>query len=717
MIKNIWTIYKEDLKRIFTNYAALIVILALCILPSLYAWFNIKASWDPYGQQATSQIKIGVINNDKGTEFNGKLINIGDQVVDQLKENDLMGWQFVDEAEGEKALEEGTFYATITIPDNFSQDITSLVTSDVKKGQMIYRVNEKINAIAPKLTSKGATGVQENINQTIVETVSGILFEAGKGLGLEIQETVLPQLSHVYDQLEELISKFGDMNSLVQTAHNGGIQLKDLIASIQTDLPLIETTITSAKTTITSLESFMDTSKSALSDFMPTLKNDLLLIQTIADELNTYVSQIEEAILSGSDKAPELIENLITKVESTQSLVQSFVKVLESFNKFPAGRFDELISQLQGVNGELDKAKDFLQQLHDTTVNGGEPNLTVLNNIKTLLSSVSSTASAIYNRFDSAIVPSLNNVIDQAYSTATNVLQVLKEAETKLPDVASLLNTAYEGADKGIDAIEYINSKLPEAENKVREVTAKLGDINESQSLQEVLTLLQEAVTERQNFMSSPVDLVEETIFPMHNYGTAMTPFYSVLAQWVGMTLLISMLSVHAKGEYRPSEEYFGKFLLFATIALVQGLIIALGDLYLLNIYCVNPGLFIVGILFTSITFTFIVYSLVSVFGNVGKVVSIILLVLQVAGSGGTFPIQLTPKFFQIINPFLPFTYAISFARESIGGIVENVLAKDIIIMCIYSVGAVLISLFLKKPINKLLHGFAEKFEESGLGE
>ena len=717
MIKNIWTIYKEDLKRIFKNYAALIVILALCILPSLYAWFNIKASWDPYGQQATSQIKIGVINNDKGTEFNGKLINIGDQVVDQLKENDLMGWQFVDEAEGEKALEEGTFYATITIPDNFSQDIISLVTSDVKKGQMIYRVNEKINAIAPKLTSKGATGVQENINQTIVETVSGILFEAGKGLGLEIQETVLPQLSHVYDQLEELISKFGDMNSLVQTAHNGGIQLKDLIASIQTDLPLIETTITSAKTTITSLESFMDTSKSALSDFMPTLKNDLLLIQTIADELNTYVSQIEEAILSGSDKAPELIENLITKVESTQSLVQSFVKVLESFNKFPAGRFDELISQLQGVNGELDKAKDFLQQLHDTTVNGGEPNLTVLNNIKTLLSSVSSTASAIYNRFDSAIVPSLNNVIDQAYSTATNVLQVLKEAEAKLPDVASLLNTAYEGADKGIDAIEYINSKLPEAENKVREVTAKLGDINESQSLQEVLTLLQEAVTERQNFMSSPVDLVEETIFPMHNYGTAMTPFYSVLAQWVGMTLLISMLSVHAKGEYRPSEEYFGKFLLFATIALVQGLIIALGDLYLLNIYCVNPGLFIVGILFTSITFTFIVYSLVSVFGNVGKVVSIILLVLQVAGSGGTFPIQLTPKFFQIINPFLPFTYAISFARESIGGVVENVLAKDIIIMCIYSVGAVLISLFLKKPINKLLHGFAEKFEESGLGE
>ncbi len=717
MPKNIWTIYKDDLRRIFKNYAAIIVVLALCILPSLYAWFNIKASWDPYGQEATSQIKIGVINNDKGTNFNGNELNIGDQIIDQLKENNLMGWQFVDEVEGEKALEEGTFYATITIPDDFSEDITSLVSSDVKKGQIIYRVNEKINAIAPKLTSKGATGVQENINQTIVETVSGILFEAGKGLGLEIQETILPQLSTVYQQLEELIFKFGDMNSLVQTAHDGGVQLKDLIVSIQNDLPLIRHTITSAQETISSLEIFIDSSKSALTDFMPTVKEDILLIQTIANELSNYVKQIEETILSGSEKAPELIENLITKVESTQELINSFVKVLETFNKFPAGKFDELISQLQGVKADLDKAIVFLQQLHDQAINGGQPDLTVLNNVQTLLTSVSTTAITIYDRFDNNIAPALNDVINHAYSTASNVLSVLKEAETKLPDVESLLNTAYEGSQKGIDAIEYINTKLPEAEDKVKEITVKLGEINESQSLQEVLTLLQEAVTERQNFMASPVDLVEETIFPMHNYGTAMTPFYSVLAQWVGMTLLISMLSVRAKGEFRPTEEYFGKFLLFGTLAFVQGLIIALGDLYLLDIYCVNPGLFVTGILFTGITFAFIVYSLVSVFGNVGKVVSIILLVLQVAGSGGTFPIQLTPKFFQVIYPFLPFTYVISFARESIGGVVENVLVKDIIMMFIYIIVSILIALFLKKPINKLLSGFAEKFEESGLGE
>ena len=162
---------------------------------------------------------------------------------------------------------------------------------------------------------------------------------------------------------------------------------------------------------------------------------------------------------------------------------------------------------------------------------------------------------------------------------------MLKEAENTLPNVEALLNTAYEGSEKGIDAIEYINSKLPEAEKMVQDITSKLGEINQSQSLQEVLTLLQQAVTERQNFMTSPVELVEETLYPMHNYGTAMTPFYSVLAQWVGLTLLISMLSVHAKGTYKVIEEYFGKFLLFLTLSLIQGLVIALGDLYLLKIY------------------------------------------------------------------------------------------------------------------------------------
>ena len=155
----------------------------------------------------------------------------------------------------------------------------------------------------------------------------------------------------------------------------------------------------------------------------------------------------------------------------------------------------------------------------------------------------------------------------------------------------------------------------------------------------------------------------------------------------------------------------------FLMIALLQSLIVSSGDIYILGVSVKNQLIFILLSLFISVVFTFIVYSLVSVFGNIGKAMAVILLVIQVAGSGGTFPIQVTPKFFQNVNPFLPFTYAISFAREAIGGVVQSVLIKDIVVLLIYGAIFILISLFLKKPINKLIHGFTESFEKSGIGE
>ena len=716
MLKNIFKIYIEDLKRIFTNYAAFVVILALCILPSLYAWFNIKASWDPYSQEATSQIKIGVVNNDEGTILNGEAVNIGDQVIEELKKNDLMGWQFASEEEAEKALDEGTYYATLTIPGSFSNDLTSLVTNDVHKGQIIYRVNEKINAIAPKLTSKGATGVQESVNETVIKTVSSVLLETGKSLGLEIQDTLLPKLASVANSLNELTTKFGLINETVAKANDGGLKLKDLISQIQSDLPKIQETLTSAQTLTSSIETFISTSQGSINDLFPTVKADLQLVTDITAEMMKYVDGLKQAIESGSAEAPTMIQNLITKVNSGENLVESLVKVLESFNKISFGKpLTGIIEQLNGIKTELVNISNFLQTLFDEVVNSGEPDLTLLSKVQTVLQDVQTISSDLVNHFDDKVAAPLNSILDEAYKTSQNVLTVLKDAEAKLPQVSELLNVAYEGADTGIEAIQYVNEKLPQAENIIAELAGKVTDINNSQELKDVLELLQSAVQEREDFLSNPVELVEETVFPMHNYGTAMTPFYSVLAIWVGMTLLVSMLSVKAKGDYHPIEEYFGKFLLFVSISLVQALIIALGDLYILKIYCMNSGLFIVSLLFTAVTFTFIVYSLVSVLGNVGKVASIILLVLQVAGSGGTFPIQLTPKFFQMINPFLPFTYSISMA--AIGGVVQTVLTKDIVILLIFISAAILVAIFLKKPLNKLLSGFAEKYEESGLGE
>lgn len=716
-MNNIFKIYKDDIKKIFTNYAALIVFIALSILPSLYAWFNIKASWDPYGKEATSQIKIGVVNKDKGAELKGEFKNIGNQIIDQLKENDVMGWQFVSEKEAVKAVEEGSYYAMITIPEEFSEDILSLITDDIKKGKIIYTVNEKVNAIAPKITVKGATAVQENVNKTVIETVSDIVLSTAKDLGIEV-EGQLPKLDNLYDKLVEIQSKFKDLYETTDLAYDGVNKVADLITNLQNDIPLITDTLNSTKGLATNLIDFISKSQTEINNIAPTIKTDIGLVRDLADEVSSYVDVVINAINTGSENANVLLGNLNTKVSGLRDYLTSIRVLVEKINGHSQnGALSDVLNNLITAENTLNQLYNEIESIKNSLANGNLIDTSKLENVKTVLNDVSNIAGNLYEKFDTEILGNINTILNTANDSAKSALEILQRAQDKLPKVEEILTTVSALCNKGNEGIKYAKDNLPRAEEIVNEVTSKVAKIKDSSDLKDLLKLIANNVEERSNYLTSPVELEENSLYPMRNYGTAMTPFYSVLALWVGMTLLVSMFSVEAHGEYNHMEVYFGKLLLFLTIGMTQALIVSLGDLYLLKIYCVNPALFVTGILFTSVVFVAIVYSLVSVFGNVGKVTAIILLVLQVAGSGGTFPIQLTPKFFQIINPFLPFTYAISFAREAIGGVVQSVLVKDIVIMLIYIVVSILISIFLKKPINNLLSGFTKKFHESGLGE
>lgn len=715
-MKGAFEIFKKDLKNIFKNYGALIVVIALCILPSLYAWFNIKASWDPYAESATSGIKVGVVNKDLGTTLNGNDINLGNTVVDELKNNKQMGWQFVSEEEATKMVEEGKFYAMITIPENFSKNLTSIVTEDVEKGEIIYTVNEKINAIAPKLTDKGASAVQEKVSKAIVSTVSDTIFGLANEIGIEL-ENQIPKITTIFNALLDVQGHFGNINDTVNLASQGAEQLKTLVAGIQDDIPMIEQTVKNAQTLSGEVKDFLGTSKSSLNNIAPIIKNDIKILNEISNDVSKYTSALIDAINAGSENAPAMIDSLLNKLNSINTSANSLINILETMNKFSPGKFDDIINSLQTVTDKIDSAITALNTVKDSIANGQQPNLSLLNNIIAFSNDISSITNGIYNNFDSEIVGKINSIFDDAYTVADNAMSVLSEAEAKLPQVTDFLNTVYQGADKGIEGIEFIKEKLPDAENMINDLISKVQGIKDSNDLQDIVDLLKSDVQKRSDFLANPVEIITNKLFPMGNYGTGMTPFYTVLSLWVGLLLLASMLTVEAHGEYSPISQYFGKLFLFLTIAIIQALIVSIGDLYVLKIYCVNPLLFVLGSVFTSIIFTLILYSMCSVLGNVGKVLGIVLLVLQIGGSGGTFPIQLTPKFFQVINPFLPFTYAISFAREAIGGVVQSVLVKDIIVLLIYGVIFLLISLFLKKPINKLSKGFVESIKKSGIGE
>ena len=317
----------------------------------------------------------------------------------------------------------------------------------------------------------------------------------------------------------------------------------------------------------------------------------------------------------------------------------------------------------------------------------------------------------------------INKILNQGIGVSENVGELLKNAQAEMPKVKSLLASLSGFSENAEGTIAVANEKIPEAKAILNDFIDAISKINNSEDTKDLINFLKNDVMTNVDFLKSPVDIVQKTIYPMTNYGASMTPFYTTLCLWVGILLLTSLLTteVHVKGEdddeYKPYQVYLGRGLTFLSIALIQALIVSLGNIFILKVHMDNPLLFTMIALFVSAVFNFIVYSLVSIFGNIGKAVGVILLVLQVAGSGGTFPIQVTPKFFQMIYPFLPFTYGISAMREAIGGVYMPNLTRDISVLLIFLILSIVINIFLKAPINKLFHKFISKLEGSRLTE
>ncbi len=712
-MKNIFKIYKNDLKDIFTNKVLLVIIIGLCILPSLYAWFNIKASWDPYGN--TGNISVAVINEDSGAEIMNKKVNMGDELVKELKTNKDLGWKFVDRKKALEGVNSGKYYAYIEIPSNFSENLTSLVSKDIKKGTIIYTVNEKINAIAPKITSKGATTIQNEVNQTVVKTVSEVVLKAFKEAGIEIEKQ-LPKLSTLESNLVEVQGKFKDIDKVVDTAVDATDKVSDIIKDIQNDMPLIKDTITNSKNLSSDIKSFLNDSKTGLSQLSTILKNDLGLISEISSNAKNAVSDLIDAINKGSESAPQLIDNLSTKLSDLASSTNTLTKFLEKLNKLvPGNQLKSVIDSLNSISAKLDTAVSSLQTIKNQVANGEKPPLTNLNNLLKVIGDVNTITSSILNNFDSKIQGPISNIIEDSFKVADNIIAVLDSAEKKLPAVEDILNTTLSFSGSAEKGASFIKEKLPYAKSVVDTIVDSMKKINNSSEVNELISLLKSDVLKRSDFLKQPVDLVENRLYPIKNYGSAMAPFYTVLSLWVGILLLMSLLSTNVHGDYKPNEVYFGRGLTFLTLTIIQALIVSLGDIYFLKVQAVNIPLFILISVFTSIVFTAIVYSLVSIFGNVGKAIGVVLLVIQVAGSGGTFPIQVTPQFFQNVYPLLPFTYAISAMREAVGGIYMPNLTKDISTLAIFIVVFVIFTVFFKKPINKVTEKIQDRFNESDL--
>lgn len=661
-MEKIWHIYKSDLKSVFKVPTLALLVIAIMLLPSTYAWINIEAIWDPYSN--TSMIPIAVTNEDEGTDIQGKTVNVGDETVQGLKKNPKLGWVFVSYDEAERGVEYGDYYAYIYIPKDFSKKLTSILNANPEKPNIEFAVNEKINAVTPKITTSGASGLIAQIRQNFTETVSNSILSEFNAAGVELQEE-LPTLQSIENRILELESDLPVIEELGKKS-----------IELQAKLPEIKQ---KAQKIIELKERIPDLEKAA---------NGILAVESklpLVDEAGDKILELQ-----GKVADIQHTEEIITEVENNLSSIEGKIKeAIDNTKIITAAQTD-----VSANNQQLTYFQEELINIHS---NIKTSRVSLKEKVDGMIKEINSTTSFVQNN-----LPAVEGNIHKASDFVRNDLPNVEADITRASDLVQNKFPVFEEAVNKL--ADLAQNDLPDFEAKVRKAADKIRKFQNNVNLNDLIDFLKIDPSKGSSFLADPILLNTKRIFPIPNYGSAMAALYTMLALWVGGTILNSALPVDVKNPekiYKSYHIYFGRLLTFLSVGIFQALIMALGNIFLLHVYIVNKLWFVLFSIFISIVFVTITYTLRSVFGNIGNGISMILLVLQMSSSGATFPVSMTSHFFQTISPFMPFTHAVSILRETIGGMIAEIVIKNVLTLVIYILISFCIALLLKRSLSK----------------
>ncbi|XAP98143.1 YhgE/Pip domain-containing protein [Staphylococcus aureus] len=991
-MKNAFKLFKMDLKKVAKTPAVWIILAGLAILPSFYAWFNLWAMWDPYGN--TGHIKVAVVNEDKGDTIRGKKVNVGNTMVNTLKKNKSFDWQFVSREKADHEIKMGKYFAGIYIPSKFTHEITGTLRKRPQKADVEFKVNQKINAVASKLTDTGSSVVVEKANEQFNKTVTRALLEEANKAGLTIEENVptinkiknavysadkaLPKINDFANKIVYLnnhqadldkyandFRKLGNYKGDILDAQkklnevNGAIpQLNEkakLILALNNYMPKIEKAlnfaaddvpaqfpkinqglniasqgIDQANGQLNDAKGFVTEVRSRVGDYQDAIRRAQDLNrrnqqqipqnsaannetsnsapaagngvappsapsgdtapnnnvtqntapnsnnapvsttpqstsgkkdgQSFADITTTQVSTANEntqnitdkdvksmeAALTGSllslsnnldtqakaaqkdsqalrnisygilasDKPSdfrESLDNVKSGLEYTTQYNQQFIDTLKEIEKNENVDLSKEIDKVKVANNRINESLRLVNQLSNALKNGssGTAEATkLLDQLSKLDSSLSSFRDYVKKDLNSSLVSisqrimdelnkgqtALSNVqsklntIDQVINSGQAILKngktridrlqtvlpsieqqyisAVKNAQANFPkvksDVAKATNfvrndlpqleqrltnatasvnknlpTLLNGYDQAVgllnknqpqakkalsDLADFAQNKLPDVEKDLKKANKIFKKLDKDDAVDKLIDTLKNDLKKQAGIIANPINKKTVDVFPVKDYGSGMTPFYTALSVWVGALLMVSLLTVDNKHKSLESvlttrQVFLGKAGFFIMLGMLQALIVSVGDLLILKAGVESPVLFVLITIFCSIIFNSIVYTCVSLLGNPGKAIAIVLLVLQIAGGGGTFPIQTTPQFFQNISPYLPFTYAIDSLRETVGGIVPEILITKLIILTLFGIGFFVVGLILKPVTDPLMKRVSEKVDQSNVTE
>lgn len=699
-MKNIMFIFKRDMKNLVTNIFAFLIAGGLCFIPSLYAWFNIYSNWDPYAN--TSAVNIAVFSEDEGyTDEDGNYSNIGEQVLESVKKSTSIGWVFTDtKDEAIEGVKSGKYYAAVIINNSFTYNIYNISKQDYKNPTITYYENSKKNAVAAKITDTAVSTLKTSINASLIKTMAGTVFDKTNVVADKLNNS--ESIDNMISEVEEISDKLTQMSTTIDTFISNNNELVQSMSDMKSQIPFINDRIDSGINKLNQTKTQFTTSTQDADSFASELSAMTDSISQSADTIRQTLNNAK--IDEGLDTVKTSISMALNDTKNLENDLNTLVKAVINENTGIAAS-----DTIQNIKNHINQINQILSQIEvnlDIT-----PDITG-DSIKKILDNSITQVDNLKKIYNNSLKP-------QLLTLTNNMTTVIDDVNTFLTGIASTVNGVSDvinGADTTVNnindsliatkqVVDDVNNKLQSAINEMRD-----KDYDEKKEI--LINLLSGDPKTLSEFFSEPVKVHTELIYEIANYGSGVAPFYTVLAIWVGALVLVSLIKVDAdkKGLDNPKlyELFFGRYLLFFLLGQVQTVICVLGDIYLLKCQVVYPGLFLLASCLTSLTFTLLIYALTISFGDVGKAISVVMIVLQIAGSGGTYPIEILPSFYRAVYIFFPFPYAINALRETVGGIYGDTYVMSILQLLIFAVASLLLGLVIRKPFIKVNH-FMEK--------
>lgn len=739
-MNNMLRLAADDVRRLFSNVVSIIITLGLVVLPSIFTWYNVLACWNVFDN--TDKLTVAVANTDEGYSSNIMpiAVNLGDQVVSVLRASDKMNWAFVDEEEALDGARAGRYYAAVVIPEDFSKAMFTFFEKDSDPAKIIYYTNEKKNAIAPKLTDQSTNSMSYEVNQVFAEVLTETAAVAAQKTTQlmddpYVQQDITVLIENVRDSADTLDSFAviaGSFQAILNSSHGlldsaaqlavsvdnhgqnltnalvsttdpitsvgEGLQasVDDLAKALSANTEAYDSLIASVEEFFDSAEVTQESAAEVLNKLSQNLYNNARYYDDVASYLSTLAYEVPDKLPTENAELLEKLQNQLLatsdKIYEVSSTIEALAASLESAvpSADPSADNPDVMLDEKTITEKLEEVKNTVEQTQATFDD----------KVQTALASLGDKTSAMTTKLDT-MMSTLNTTVGDLNNTLTIIDSGATIAEGKLADASAAMSDSAAKMREGADNLE---AALASGQNPLLQ------------------SMLQSNITTLASFASSPVSIERTAVFPVDNFGSAMSPFYSSLALFIGALLILVALKPQPCAAQKkllptltPSQSYLGHFAVFTLVSLMQSTLMALGNLFFLEVQCMHPFLYLLCYWVTGLVFTFIIYTLTVSFANLGKAIAVIMLIVQVTGCGGSFPLQILPGYVQAISPYLPATHAVDAMRAAMMGIYANDFWIALGQLCLFVLPMLLLGLILRRPLEKFMEWFLEKVESSKL--